>query len=76
MLFRLIFTSGCDLLVIAVIYAVSGSKLTYLNLGQHDDSHAEHDIRLIMNLMKIRVYGYSYSITICCVTLPSAGHMV
>lgn len=34
MLFRLIFTSGCDLLVIAVKYAVSGSKWTYLNLGQ------------------------------------------
>lgn len=47
------FTSGCDLLVIAVIYALSGSKLTYISLGHYNDTHVRNYMKLIMNLLKI-----------------------
>lgn len=48
--------SGCYLVVSAVIYALSGSKLIYLNFGQHDDTREKLYMRLIMNVTRISVY--------------------
>lgn len=56
--------SGCYLVVIAVIHALSGSKLIYLDLGQHDDTREKLYMRLIRNLTQISVYVVTSLLTV------------